>query len=420
MKYLLLLAALLTGSGVIAWHTLSLPLPENWSERDRILIRSMALSQLPTLPADPGNAVADLEAAATLGHRLYFDQRLSGNNNVACASCHRPELTFTDGLALAVGTATGQRHTPGLAGVSHSPWFYWDGRKDSQWAQALAPLENPHEHNSDRTRISRLVTSDPQYRKLYESVFGFVPTIPDQPMTASPLTSDKALANWQTLPASQQKTINQVFSNVGKALAAYQRKLMPGAGRFDDYADSLQHSAKIDANTSLDATELAGLALFIGKAQCVSCHNGPQFTNHDFHNTGVQSLTGELPPMGRFDGIRLAREDEFNCLGEYSDADSAECSELRFAGDSNELVGAHKTPSLRNVATTAPYMHNGQMRTLTEVLRHYNEAPISMLSHNEAKPLGLRPVELRQLEAFLHTLTAPLATDDKWLSAPQP
>ena len=122
--------------------------------------------------------------------------------------------------------------------------------------------------------------------------------------------------------------------------------------------------------------------------------------------------------MGRYDGIRTAREDPFNCLGEFSDAAASECIELRFARDENDLVGAHKTPTLRNVTLTAPYMHGGQFKTLAEVIQHYNDAPTSMLNHNEAKPLGLRAVEASQLEAFLHTLTAPLATDKKWLTAP--
>ncbi|MFT5937860.1 MAG: cytochrome c peroxidase, partial [Pseudohongiellaceae bacterium] len=131
------------------------------------------------------------------------------------------------------------------------------------------------------------------------------------------------------------------------------------------------------------------------------------------------AIRGELPPMARYDGVRIARLDPFNCLGEYSDAQPSECIELRFARDENELVGAQKTPTLRNVSETAPYMHGGQIKTLNDVVRHYNDAPTSMLSHNEAKPLGLRPVEIKQLEAFLMTLTAPLATASKWLNPPE-
>jgi cytochrome c peroxidase len=168
----------------------------------------------------------------------------------------------------------------------------------------------------------------------------------------------------------------------------------------------------------LSREEIAGLKLFIDDGQCISCHNGPLFTNFEFHNTGVLAVAGQLPPMGRYDGIRLAREDEFNCLSDYSDAQPEECIELRFAKDDNELVGAQKTPSLRNITETAPYMHGGQIADLTAVMQHYNDAPTSMLSHNEAKPLGLRPVQLSQLVAFMQTLTAPLNVDPGWLVAP--
>ncbi len=418
MRRLVFISLAVLALAVVAWNTLSVPLPSSWSEQERALIQSMALSQLPSLAPDPSNAVADSELAVEMGHHLYFDTRLSSNNTVACATCHQPQLYFTDGLELAVGIGIGDRHTPSLVGLSHSPWYYWDGRKDSQWAQALAPLESSHEHNTDRLEVSKLVTTDPYYLSMYSELFGLPPELPQNSRSASPLAGIQAKKNWNQLSAEQRIAINTVFTNVGKVLAAYQRKILPGPGRFDAYAESLAHSNAIDSSEALSDTEIAGLRLFIGNAQCVSCHNGPLFTNHDFHNTGVLSLSGNLPPMGRYDGIRFAREDEFNCLGDYSDAEAAECTELRFARDTNELVGAHKTPSLRNVAETAPYMHGGQLKTLQEVMQHYNEAPVSMLSHNEAKPLGLRPVELRQLEAFMASLTAPLATDPKWLSPP--
>ncbi len=391
-KSLFILVACLVAI-LLTWRFYSPPLPQQWQSHEAALIASLSLSALPPLPPDPSNQYGDSEAAAALGQRLYFDTRLSGDGSVSCASCHKPELFFTDGLPLAVAAGIGQRHTPSLVGLAHSPWFYWDGRKDSQWSQALAPLESDIEHNTDRLAIVRLLVEDLHYRQAYSEVFGAIPNVSDT---------------------------DRVFANVGKAIAAYQRKLQPGRSRFDDYADSLADSPDITGGGQLNQEELKGLALFIGKAQCVSCHNGPLFTNHEFHNTGILALNNQLPSMGRYDGIREARNDPFNCLGEFSDADESACIELRFARDDNTLVGAHKTPTLRNVAETAPYMHTGQQQSLREVLEHYNEAPVSMLSHNEAKPLGLREVELRQLEAFLLTLTAPLATDPRWLAAPNP
>lgn len=403
----------------IAWNFSFSPGAKNWTASEIELLQSLSLDRLPALPKVPSNYFADSPDAAKFGHALYFDKRISGNNLVSCATCHQPEKMFTDGLALAMGTELGPRHTPSLVGISYSPWFYWDGRKDSQWAQALAPLETAHEHNTDRLQVARLISKDDSYRQQYELIFGPLPSIPSSPLAASPHGDDALKAAWSSLTTDQQSQISQVFSNLGKALAAYQRKLLPGPTPFDDYVNSL--SVEGDSSDELlTRSQVAGLGLFIGKAQCVTCHNGPLLTNHEFHNTGVLAISGQLPPMGRYDGIRIARKDPFNCLGEFSDAASSECLELRFSRDTNDLVGAQKTPTLRNIAITAPYMHGGQIKTLKEVIEHYNDAPISMLSHNEAKPLGLRPLQLRQLEDFLNILSAPLATDSKWLSAPIP
>jgi len=403
-----------------AWRFYSPPLADDWNEEQLSLIRSLSLSQLPELPADPSNAVADNEAAANFGHRFFFDTRFSSNNAVACATCHVPELMFADGLELAAGVSVGPRHTPSLVGLSYSPWFYWDGRKDSQWSQALAPLEAGVEHDSDRVEISRLIASDENYVQLYEAVFGPFPDLDSLrlPQSASPLVNQSRQQAWSAMSPNSQKIITRIFSNIGKALAAYQRKIVPGPARFDEYVEQLENSSATRQADLLSDSEIAGLNLFIDQAQCISCHNGPLLTNHDFHNTGVLAISGQLPPMGRYDGIRTARNDPLNCLGEFSDASPSQCMELRFARDENDLVGAQKTPTLRNVSLSAPYMHGGQLQTLDDVMVHYNEAPTSMLNHNEAKPLGLRSNQLRQLRDFVLTLTAPLATEDKWLKPP--
>lgn len=401
---------------VVGWNYLSIPGVPDWGEEELRLIASLSLDSLPPLPLDPSNLVADNPAAAEFGHRLYFDTRLSSNTQVACATCHKPELMFTDGLALAVGVGIGPMHTPSLVGLSYSPWFYWDGRKDSQWAQALAPLEAKHEHATDRVQLLRLISSDTVYRDMYENVFGPLSLPAMLPETGTPQGDAQQQSNWNTLERETQTDISQFFANLGKAIAAYERKILPGGTRFDDYA--AQVAAGSDDDNALNNSEKSGLKLFIGKGQCVTCHNGPLFTNHEFHNTGVLAVGGKMPSMGRYDGVRISQEDSFNCLGKFSDASAQECIELRFARDTNDLVGAMKTPTLRNISETAPYMHGGQMTDLAQVVNHYNDAPSSMLSHNEAKPLGLRIVERIQLEDFLLTLSAPLATEQKWLVAP--
>jgi cytochrome c peroxidase len=140
----------------------------------------------------------------------------------------------------------------------------------------------------------------------------------------------------------------------------------------------------------------------------MQCHNGPLLSNHEFHNTAVISFPGDVPDKGRVIGVQEVLANEFNCLGEYSDDHEHRCAELQFVRTGPELIGAFKTPSLRNLDNTAPFMHKGQIPTLAAVLRHYNEAPDAMIGHNEAKPLGLSARQLQQLEAFLLTLTAPV------------
>ena len=340
---------------------------QTWSLSQVKLLKSLSLSTLPNLPIDPSNQVAEKKSAAEFGHALFFDVRLSGNNNVACATCHQPEKMFTDGLTLASGSTMGTRHTPSLVGIAHSPWFYWDGRKDSQWAQALAPLEASHEQNTNRLDVARLITNDEYYAKKYTSIFGNLPKVPKTTNGASPLGNTELKTAWRNLNQNQQIQITEIFVNVGKALAAYQRKLLPGKSRIDDYIDGL---TEMDMPTEkyLSSEEIAGLALFIGEAKCVACHNGPLLTNHEFHNTGILTISGQLPSMGRYDGIRSARIDPFNCLGEFSDAKDEECLELSFARDTSDLVGAQKTPTLRNIKDTGPYMHGGQLKNLLEVM----------------------------------------------------
>lgn len=400
------------------WQYIPLPVSTTWAERDVALLQSMTLNALPPIPASPGNAVADNLSAAQLGHQIFFDPRLSSTGTVSCATCHQPDKYFNDELPLAVGVSQATRNTMGLLGAAYSPWYFWDGRKDSLWSQALAPIENPLEHNSSRTQVARLVSSTAGYRKQYQALFGNLPDISDQkrfPVDATPLGTTAQQQAWQSMSAADQQLINDIFANVGKVLAAYQRKLMPGESPFDTFVAQLGNG---EPATALSKNEQAGLKLFLSKAQCINCHNGPLFTNNAFHNTAVLPPLGQLPSPGRSEGLRQARSDPFNCLGSYSDATPEQCTELRFARSGDELIGAQRTASLRNLTHTAPYMHAGQIETLAEVIEHYDRAEDAIFGHNEAKPLGLRAIERRQLQAFLDSLNGKIATADKWLNPP--
>jgi cytochrome c peroxidase len=222
------------------------------------------------------------------------------------------------------------------------------------------------------------------------------------------------------MPAVRRDEISRIYANIGKAIAAYERRIEYGPSRFDRYADAELAGRTHSAADGFSPDEEAGLRLFIGKGSCVNCHNGALFTDDHFHNTGVPASRTALPPdSGRTAGVRQVLAGEFNCTSKYSDAKADDCEELTFAvTEGEELVRAYKTPSLRNVANRAPYMHAGQMTTLDEVVAHYDAAPKAPFGHSELKPLRLSDTERRQLVAFLRTLSGPLNAPAGYLAPP--
>lgn len=369
------------GLGILGGIWQQLPPKVNpWTEDEIVVLKSLWLESLPELPSDASNAVADNPLAVSLGKALFFDPRLSANGGISCSTCHQPERQFADGLQKGQAIGTAGRNTPSLVGSAYSPWQYWDGRRDSQWAQALSPLEDPDEHGVTREQVVELVLGDTAYRSLYERLF-----------------------------SADVTDVDVVFANVGKSIAAFERRLMPTTSRFDDYIAAVSDGDAARQQELFDHEEIRGLRLFMGPAKCMQCHNGPLLTNHEFHNTGVISFPGEVPDVARSRGVQEVLVQEFNCRSRYSDDPAHNCPELDYVRTGIELIGAVKTPSLRNLENTAPYMHKGQLATLADVLKHYNDAPDAMIGHNEAEPLSLNARELRELEAFLRTLSSPVA-----------
>jgi cytochrome c peroxidase len=212
-----------------------------------------------------------------------------------------------------------------------------------------------------------------------------------------------------------------VFANIGKAIAAYEKSLQHAPTRLDGYIDAVLRGDAA-AGSLLQADETRGLRLFIGKAQCVSCHNGPLLSDQQFHNTGVPPRDAAQPDRGRAAATAKVRSDEFNCLGPFSDAPPEQCQELRFmVTDDAALEGSFKTPGLRGVAGRPPYMHAGQFSTLDQVVRHYSAAPHAVVGHSELThrhagataphhteraPIELSDAEAADLVRFLNTLSA--------------
>lgn len=395
----IIVSALVAGSAMAV--TCAMTPQQAWTEDETRLILSLGLSSLPPLPADLSNAVADDLDAASLGRDLFFDTRLSADNKVSCASCHLPERQFQDDLARAKGVGVTARRTMPIAGTAYSPWLFWDGRKDSQWAQALGPLESSVEHGTDRAYIAHLVEA--HYADQYTALFGPLPSLDQVPQHAGPNGLGAVLDDWLALDEMRRDAVNRIFANVGKAIAAYERTITPQPSRFDSYVDRL--AAGDDTSGILSEQEVDGLRIFVGKGECTKCHNGPLLTDNYFHNTGVAAVPDLPDDFGRSVGVNQVLDDPFNCLGVYSDADPAYCAELKYLTKADhEMTRSYKPPSLRGVAGRPPYMHAGQIATLGEVLSHYNAAPAAPAGHSELSPLKLDARELSALEAFLGSL----------------
>ena len=207
------------------------------------------------------------------------------------------------------------------------------------------------------------------------------------------------------MPTDATSEVDTIFANVGKAIAAFERTIIPGRSRFDRYADAL--AAGDNGNDILTSEERLGLKLFIGSANCLNCHNGPLLTDNHFHNTGVPAVDGLPEDLGRASGATKVAADPFNCLGAYSDASAKDCAELKYMQKTGEeLVRAYKPGSLRGIAGRPPYMHAGQFANLAEVVDHYNGAPAAPAGHSELVPLDLTDDEKAAIVAFLVTLDA--------------
>ncbi len=265
--------------------------------------KEFVLSSLSPLPKDPSNRFADDPKAAALGEKLFFDTNLSANSAISCGICHQPNKDFQDSIPVGMGIEELRRRTMPLRGIQWGSWFFWDGRKDSQWSQALEPLETSAEHGITRDMAAREVLT--RHAEEYAALFGPVPDITNWPYRASPLIEGAAREEWERTDPAIREDINRAFSNIGKALAAYQRTLLPVENRVDRYFDALLKDQKIVEEDRLSAAEIEGFKLFTGKAKCDNCHSGPLYTDQFFHNTGVPVARPKAPDFGRAEKLAL-------------------------------------------------------------------------------------------------------------------
>ena len=371
--------------------------------------RLTTLRLRPVAGRQSGNRLANNASAVRLGQRLFNDVRLSGSANIACVSCHVPEFAFTDQRRVSVGATKLTRNSPSLLGIASADWFYWDGRRDSLWAQALTPIETRAEMDSTRTQVARLLLTDVSYRSVYASIAaGALPDSRAWPDAAGPFGDEDEKVAWQQLAANKRRDIDTVFADAGKALAAYVATLAHKPTRFDRFAHAMAKGDEAAAERWLTVDERAGLKLFLDepRSKCIRCHNGPQLTNFGFHNIGTATNADGQFDFGRALGVRAAAHDPFNCLGAYSDAAPSECSHHRFAESGHAPIGAFKVPSLRDLVRTAPYMHDGRFRTLEAVIAFYRATVPAADNSDDRFRLEISDSEARQLALFLRTLSA--------------
>lgn len=328
---------------------------------------TFGLLGLPPISVPPTNPQTPSKSA--LGQKLFFDKRLSGDGRVSCASCHQPAHAFADDRSLARGISgrIGTRNAPSLRNAAFTELQFWDGRRPSLEAQAGDPFINPSEHGlRSHDQLLHLIRRDIEYREKFRSVFD---------------VEEREIA----------------LTHVSQALASYLRTLPAGNSAFDKFqygkqTQTLPHAAR------------RGLELFRGRARCAACHSigehSATFTDNGFHSLGI-GLTPIHSSLARL-ALQIERtpRDQLDQLVLH-DREVAALGRFVVTKDPND-IGRFKTPSLRNVALTAPYMHDGSLPTLEQAVDQ--EAYYRGLE--AGRPLILTPAEKADLVAFLRSLTS--------------
>jgi cytochrome c peroxidase len=310
-------------------------------------------------------------AKIELGRNLFFDARLSGDGRISCASCHDPKLAFTDGRAIAEGIAgrRGPRNSPSLLNAMFNTGQFWDGRADTLEDQAIQPLINPLEmgNNSYDEVVNRL-RAIPEYRAGFQSVFG-----------------------------SEVK-----IELVGRALAAYERTLVSGDAPLDRFIAG-------DQDAISDAAR-RGFALFRGRARCSRCHTFsdalPFFTDFNYHNTGVAMNHPNFDKISRQAYAAINADKGREVIDALAKQEGGQ--ELGRVLITYQVfdIGSYRTPSLRNIALTAPYFHDGSAKTLADVVKFYNQGGRQNINREwDLDAIALDEDEKRDLVAFLESLT---------------
>lgn len=379
------------------------------SDDERAALETMVLDDSTPIPASPTNRFADNPKAAEFGHTFFFDKRpVTGAGN--CRTCHDLTLGGADtkarGQTTVFGTSTFGRNTPTIFNVAFVPGMnHWGGLFTAVWSI-------PTDTGSSALEQAHFVYNDPYYRATYEELFGPMPDLSDT--VRFPAVGNYRTPAWMGMAPDDQKAMSRVMTNIGKTLEAYQRKMIDKNSAFDRYMNGEE-----DAMTP---SAIRGAKLFVGKAGCNECHNGPTFSDFKFHNIGIPQ--GALARDFGFIGAGAFQSTyPYNANSEYSDdpemgatiaanvmpVASADLPMVCGGAEPMEGCGAFKTARLRSVALSAPYMHTGGFQNLWDVVEFYNQGGSTDgyvgRRSSALRPLFLTDDEMTDLVSFLTALT---------------
>ncbi|WP_170332035.1 cytochrome-c peroxidase [Ruegeria arenilitoris] len=335
----------------------------------------------PSVSSDPSNRVSNDVRAIALGEALFNDPVLSVDGAFACASCHDPGQAFTTSEARALGRVLLDRNSPSLRNLTGLRWYGWGGKSDNLWAASLHPIIEEQEMAHSKESLKSAIFES-AYIDDFEAIFGGI----------------------------QNQEPELVLVNTAKTISAYLETLTTDRTQFDDFRDALEQRNLAAASNYPEAAQ-RGLQLFLGRGNCVFCHNGPRFSNNEFHDAGVPYFLNETEvDEGRFRGLNLLLSSPYTLDGVWNDdPDKQGAWAVRSVRRSHSDFGTFRTPSLRGVAETAPYMHDGSLVDLEAVIRHYSEIDTERLhADGEAviAELNLSEQEIADLVAFLGTLSS--------------
>lgn len=331
---------------------------------------------------DQTNRFSGNPQAIALGKTLFNEKQLSPSGKFSCSSCHKKNLEFADGLKVSKAVGVNPRNTPSLVNARFRRWFGWSGSIDTLWGVGLRALLNPIEMASSAEHVSSYVTS-------------------------SPTLSGKL--NALLAPQSVPHETTEKLVIIGKLIAAYVETIVSRETPFDRFRLAVEFDDKIAMEAYPKAAQ-RGLKLFVGRGQCSVCHFGPLFTNNEFSDIGISYfLKPNGVDKGRYQGIKDLKKSPFNSGGHYSDDKSGmQAFMTNRVKLRHRNWGEFRVPSLRSVANTAPYMHNGSIETLSDVVNHYSNLNEERL-HTDGvailQSLNLSSSEREDLVAFLRTLS---------------